>query len=394
MLYTVLNPHLSDFFAKPLSFVLLKRRALNKYGYIISPDDEENPEFNFLFNNLSSGFIPDKYFNLCPFFLKKLILKAEVARWKKINNINKNIKCYFDVEAIPERNLLFMLCYRNYKHALSVSKTAQQFKNVVAHLTHYYAFPVEYSNLLKDLPNVRIAADADVSENSFFKQYFGWYNKPVLFIPFAVKERFVAKKPFEERENKAIATGTFHLLEHGDVSFGQSDLIRQKSDSIHPIRRKLFEQKDDIGDFVDVYCKPYFEKHMKSNVKQSASSNKLQVSQSQYFSFDIVDKYNQYKFAVIGEELFNGLPGIGSFEAMACGCVLIADPSCYHGLDMKPGVHYLPYDSTIQSLVDVISSNNDLEKLMHISKAASEFIAATMQPKPLKKHVVNLLLKL
>jgi hypothetical protein len=394
MVYTVLNPHLSDFFAKPISFIVLKRRALKKYHYIIDPVKEEAPEVNFLFNNLSSSLVPDKYFNILPYFLKKILLKIEIKRWKKINQISENIKCYFDVKEVPERNVLFMLCYRNYKQPGSILKIGNQFKHVIAHLTHYYAFPVEYSDAIKSLKNIHIAADCDVSGNAFFKKYFSWYQRPVLYVPFAINERFTVKKPFAQRESKAIATGTFHLLEH-DVAPNEAScyVIKQVSNTIHPMRRKLYEHKEEIGNYVDVYCKPYYEKNI-GKVKASSVSNKMQASQALYFSFDIVDKYNQYKFAVVGEETINGLPGIGSFEAMACGCVLIADPSCYTGLPLQPGVHYLPYANSIESLTEVIKNNNDLEKLEQISMAASTLIQSTMQPKQLKQLFFTTLINL
>jgi hypothetical protein len=396
MVYTVLNPHLSDFFAKPISFIYLKRRALKKYQYIIEPSNENGVTVNFLFNNLSSSLFPDKYFNLLPYLLKKIILKIEIKKWRKINDIHPDIKCYFDVNDIPERNTVFMLCYRNYKHGKNIAKIAGAFKQVIAHLTHYYAFPAEYSSLLKPLQNVHIAADSDVAGNDFFKTHFGWYTKPVLFIPFAISERFSNKKVFEQREKKAIATGTFHVLEN-DVTENDPNCfaIKKISNTIHPIRRKLYENKDSVADFVDVYCKPFYEKNNADiNSKSATVSNKMQASQAAYFSFDIVDKYNQYKFAVIGEETINGLPGIGSFEAMACGCVLIADPSCYVGLSMQANVHYLAYESTIESLIKTIKENTDTEKLKRIGNTASDLIQSTMQPGPLKKYFLQVLKKL
>ena len=55
------------------------------------------------------------------------------------------------------------------------------------------------------------------------------------------------------------------------------------------------------------------------------------ISQSNYFSIDIVEEYNKYKFAFIGEESIVGLPGIGVFEAILCGCIPIINDFCYKG---------------------------------------------------------------
>jgi hypothetical protein len=390
-MYTVLNPHLSDFFATPLSFLIFKRRSLKKYEYIIKNDQLKPGELSFLFDNLSSSLIPDKYFSLLPYFLKKIIVKAEIKKWKKVNAIGDNIKLHFNIKEIPSTNVLFFLCYRNYKNKNSLEKIAAHFKHSIAHLTHYYAFPVEYSAAISNIKNISIAADAAVSENTFFKKYFGWYKKEVLFIPFAIGERFTIKKSFGERENKAIATGTFHVLEN-DVAANDANCfeIKQISNSIHPMRRLLYQHKDSISDYTDVFCKPFYEKNNVTLAEKSNKvSSKMQASQSAYFSFDIVEKYNQFKFAVIGEESINGLPGIGSFEAMACGCVLIANTDCYKGTGAKEGVHFLKYNNDIDSLITTIKENINNAGLEQISKNASEFVNNSMRPGILQQRFYN-----
>jgi hypothetical protein len=386
-MYTVLNPHLSDFFATPLSFLIFKRRALKKYEYIIKNDQLTGGEISFLFDSLASGLIPDKYFSLLPYFLKKIIVKIEIKKWKKVNAITDNVNFYFNHKEIPSTNVLFFLCYRNYKNKSSLEKIASHFKHSIAHLTHYYAFPVEYSAAICNIKNISIAADADVGNNSFFKKYFNWYKKEILFIPFAIGERFTIKKDLSARENKAIATGTFHVLEN-DVAQNDANCfeIKQISNSIHPVRRLLYQNKDSISDYADVFCKPFYEKNnVVLSEKPGKVSSKMQASQSAYFSFDIVEKYNQFKFAVIGEESINGLPGIGSFEAMACGCVLIANADCYAGTGAKEGVHFLKYNNDIDSLITVIKENINNAGLEQISKNANEFVNGNLRPNILQQ---------
>ena len=63
-------------------------------------------------------------------------------------------------------------------------------------------------------------------------------------------------------------------------------------------------------------------------------------------AIDIVNEYNKYKFALVGEEL-SGFPAIGAFEAMGCGCVLIAQKDFYCGLGLEPNINFLEYDGTI-----------------------------------------------
>jgi hypothetical protein len=390
-MFTVLNPHLSDFFATPLSFILFKRRSLKKYEYIIKNDDLPLGAISYLFDGQSSSLVPDKVFSLFPSFLRKRLLRIEIAKWKKINNVHDNIQCYFNVEDAPATNSLFFLCYRNYKNKAGLEKAAAHFKHSIAHLTHYYAFPVEYSNAIKDIKNIRIAADANVQLNSFFRQYFSWYNKAILDVPFAIGERFSIHKNYGDRENKAIATGTFHMLEN-DVATNDPNCfeIKKISNTIHPMRRALFENRNELVEYVDVFCKPFYEKNI-TKANTTKVSNKMQASQSAYFSFDIVEKYNQFKFAVIGEEAFVGLPGIGSFEAMACGCVLFAKKDCYEGTGAKEGVHYLSYDDNIDSLIKSIKENINNPRLEEISRNANQFVNEHLRPNILQTNFYTML---
>ncbi len=99
--------------------------------------------------------------------------------------------------------------------------------------------------------------------------------------------------------------------------------------------------------------------------------------QSDYFSFDVVDFYNQHQLAIVGEEL-SGAPAVGFFEAMACGCVTLGQRGAYYdGLGLEPGVHYLRHDGTIESLKKTIEEAiADPEHTSRISKAGLAYIAS------------------
>lgn len=317
-------------------------------------------------------------------------MKIEIKKWRKINNVGSNIAFYFNVKHIPNPNILFFVCYRNYKNSTSLEKIASYFRHNIAHLTHYYAFPVQYSNAIKNIKNIHIAADADVSNNAFFKTYFSWYTKPVLIVPFAISNRFTIKKNFAQRDNKAIATGTFHMLEN-DVTANDPICfeIKKQSNTIHPVRRMLYENMDTLQQYVVVFCKPFYEKNIAQNNKGKIS-NKMDAAQAAYFSFDIVEKYNQFKFAIIGEESIVGLPGIGSFEAMACGCVLLGNTACYAGTGAVAGTHYIPYDGTMPSIAATITNNLNNAALEQISNNARRFVAENMRPEILQEKFYSL----
>ena len=86
------------------------------------------------------------------------------------------------------------------------------------------------------------------------------------------------------------------------------------------------------------------------DAKNFSSVSKLfKVSQKSYFSIDIVDLYNDYQFAIIGEEV-TGSPAIGALEAMACGCVVFVMPEFYSGYNLTEGRDYVSYDGSIEDL--------------------------------------------
>ncbi|HWJ91874.1 MAG TPA: glycosyltransferase [Flavisolibacter sp.] len=391
-MFTILNPHVSDFFASPLSFILLKRRPLRKYGYIFDLSVAGGKKVDILINNAFSGLIPDKIFRNIPGFLRTLWLRIELHYWLKHNKLKDRVTVHFNSRTIANRRVLLFLCYRNYLNPGKLKETCAQFETVIGHLTHYYATPSGYSNAVKDIPNLVLACDADVTANPFFRNFFPWYKKEMIIIPFAVYERFKVLTPFEQRKPKAVATGTFHMLEL-DADQGHLTDLKEyaKANTVHPLRRLIYENKEKYSGEIDCYCYPYFESNVKKKKwYQKLLPKKLQVSQSSYFSFNIVDKYNEYKFVIVGEEYYNGLPGVGAFEAMACGCVLLGNRECYGGTGLVNGVHFLAHDNSMEQIIALIREGNAApEQMKRISEAAASFVQANYAPAVLYKKFIH-----
>jgi glycosyltransferase involved in cell wall biosynthesis len=75
-----------------------------------------------------------------------------------------------------------------------------------------------------------------------------------------------------------------------------------------------------------------------------------------------------------GKEL-NDLPGIGFVEGMACGCAYIGrvDPM-FIDIGLKPGMHYIGYDGTLQDLKKKIKYYQEHpKKLEKIANNGYEF---------------------
>jgi hypothetical protein len=368
-MYTLLNPHISDFIAEPLAFKYVKRRALKKYSFLIESALEEWGEINILVNFGASGLLPMGIYTKLPFFAKKIFTKWEIKSWKKLNGFGPEIKINFDTKNINDKKHLVLLAYKNYINPKPLLQSASEFENTIVHLSHYHSDCKTAANTLQKIPNVFLAADADVSEAPLFKACYPWYKKQIIPLRFFVAPRFVKNKKIVERKNPSVATGTFHyvkeIVEDGSNLRFKEFFEIVRANALHPLRRQLFENKEENKHYIDCLCSPYLEPQ--KNLLKAVLPAQFKSSQKKYFAIDIVEKYNNHKFAIVGEELLSGLPGVGAFEAMACGAVLIADETCYNGMGLVPYKHYLPHNGTIKNIIYVIETyiqkNIELEQI-------------------------------
>jgi len=339
------NPHLDDFLAEPPHFRLFKRRALKKYAYLFESELRKNGRLKILFDETASVFVPDKIFKRMPKFLRKLIAKIEIQMWVGRNSLEGKL---VRVKGGDKDSVLFTFSYKAARGRF-VDRLAvfNQFNQCLFHLSHYFVATSEKANHLKLVSNLILVGDSDLSNNRYFQTYFGWYKRPLLILPFAVADRFQAKKPFELRQAKIIATGTFHNLLEERPKSNYVDFINFfSSTAYHPTRKLVYEHQSELGDILD--CRVNFYRAGKNGVWKGLLS-RFQVSQASYFKIDLVDLYNDYQVLHVGEEL-SGFPGVGAFEGMACGAVLIGCEAYYQGLELFPWVHFIPYDGSLAGL--------------------------------------------
>lgn len=339
------NPHIDDFLSEPPHFKLIRRKALKKYGYLLSEKNSSNKLFIIVDGSISI-FITDNIFKFFPKFLRMIISKFEFMIW---SYLNKNIKNYKIIKEkdIHYDDIIFFFSYKIAKGAFHLRQKILNKCNIIAHLSHYFILTKEKSDNLSKLRKLHLAADSDLTENNYFQWFFHWYNKKILIVPFEIQKRFSRTKSFLERTKETLATGTVHNLAKERPRYLYQDYLSYTGMiSYHPIRRLLFDKNFDK---IDTLISEWEGKKRFFDFKFFGSSQK------KYFSFDIVQTYNEYKFVIVGEESV-GLPAVGAFEAMACGCILIAVEDFYQGLDLKKFRDYYPYDGTEDGLFDAIDS--------------------------------------
>lgn len=234
---------------------------------------------------------------------------------------------------------------------------------------------IKNAGIMAILNEVNLSQTCDL-----FKKYYD-INLPWTIIPFISEKRFKRIKPFSERKKKAFSVGTITYKTHPEFIEVYGDPCDQ------PIRKAVKSNPEFFKDTADCYSSDYNED---DDVKVVTSKdnpfsaflkrlhNRLNNGrQKKYFSFDMVEKFNEYKMHIVGEEIL-GIPGIGYVEGMACGSAYIGlDSPMYRDLGLLPGVHYIAYDGTKEGLRETVEywqRPENQEELEQIAKRGCEFV--------------------
>lgn len=251
----------------------------------------------------------------------------------------------------------------------------------------------------------RFAPDAMYNESNLLK-YSGmwrrdlpWFNKTFITIPFVFEPRFQRKISFNHRKGKAVSVGTITYMYNITDYYGDP--------CAQPARRNCRLLANERPDLIDSFNFDYLEDQQ--GKRQNPTNNpivktfrrlKSKVTsghQKQYYSFNMVDKLNSYKIAVVGEEVM-GIPGIGFVEAMACGCAFIGQTvGYYEEYGMKEGVHYIGYDGSKEDLVAKIEywmKTENQKSLEGIANAGYEFVRTNFNKSVVAKGLIESLMSL
>jgi hypothetical protein len=349
---TVLNPHADDFIKQPVSFWLVRRRALCKYAYLIDEPIRRGETVNVLIDGTLSAIFRDTFFSHLPRWLRMSLLRIEIAIWIRINKLNGKLIVHWSPATIANRSFLYVFSYKNCAGAFASRKCIiEKFQHKLINLSHYFIRTKEKAVNIASLRNVVLVADSDLRENEYAKKFFR-SGTPMIVLPFAIQARFTVRKPLAERRGICAATGSFHnLREELPKRYYEDFMDFFQTDTYHPVRKLLYDARGELGGWLNCRISPYREMNKRPGFFAALLTLlRLDVSQAEYFSFDIVNFYNEHKFAVVGEEI-SGFPAIGFFEAMACGCVMLGQQgSFYNGLGLEPGVYYLTHDGSVAGI--------------------------------------------
>ena len=243
-------------------------------------------------------------------------------------------------------------------------------------------------------------SESNLQKNSeIFRRYYH-IDKPWIIHPFVYQERFKPIKPFAERKNKVFSTGTITYKTHKEFIDTYGDPCDQ------PARKFVKDNPEFFKDTVDCFSSDYLEGSDRKEIKSTdwkivqlwkKIHNRFHTGhQKKYFSFNMVEKFNEYKMCLLGEEIL-GVPGIGFVEGMACGCAYIGlDSDMYRDYGLIPGVHYITYDGTkegLRAVVEHYQKEENQVELERIAKKGCEYVRANFTGDVVAKKLLGELIE-
>ncbi len=384
------NLHSSWMLLKNSAVLLFKNSAALKHKYILdsllaNPDIEVATILNDRAFSIYThgGKVLQKFLNLFAPVEYRWILKKNGIDRKKITLLKS-------ADEIRKNDIViyYNLLTDNFRGAESIDA----FK--VVSFLHFHG-RADDAQRIKDAGIQAIFNEVDLSKTcDLFKKYYP-IDLPWTIIPFIPEDRFRPIIPFAQRKNKAFSVGTITYKIHQEFIDVYGDPCDQ------PIRKAVKDNPDFFKDTADCYSSDYNEDDDVKVVSKADNRivafykkvyNRLHNGrQKKYFSFDMVQKFNEYKMHVVGEEIL-GIPGIGYVEGMACGSAYIGlDSPMYRDLGLIPGVHYIAYDGTKEGLRSTIEYWQRPENQAELEKIANAGYCFVKENFNKEKVVSNLL---
>lgn len=370
------NLHTNTFFMRSMAYLINGQRAIDKHFFLLKwLIDNENVEIvNFI--TKSGSTLPGKYLKKITSF--KILRKLEAKLVFKINKIpNDSVKFVTDIQEIKDDDVVIL--YGHFPGSQFDLDPAARGIKIADHI-HFYG-DLETANKLKEQNVKYYICEIDLQKYcGLYRKNYAWFQGKYIPRKFAYQPRFENKKIFSERKNKAVAMGTLTICDLPEfVEYYGTDVYQPK-------RKMIFDNTKLLEKEVDSYISNYQE-IPRMQIKESDSAIKIiykkmcnyftNGKQKKYFSFDMVEKYNEYKMFVCPEDAL-GAYGIGVVEGMACGCAMIGwDYGAYEDLGLIAGVHYISYDGTVDDLqrkIQYYQCEENQKELENIAKNGCEFV--------------------
>ena len=343
-----INLHMNVFFVKTIDLLLRKAKIIAfKHKFLLDYAIESKMDIY----NYVTDFVFSLFKGRFHGRIKKIFSVLESNSVLRKNGL-KQIKKIKSLDILTPDDIVLVHYY--FPDQMEALKNIKAKKVVLGNHFIRLSYDGDFDKLGVDY----FVNEIDLSKNIFINKYFNLKREKHLIMPYIFQERFVVKKDFRDRRNKAMAVGTCSTVSGA----GYEEYERFAGTPwVQPMRKEILEKKDTLSDIIDSFISYIHEdaKEKEINKSENKISKLMKVfhnyyyggnRQTKYYSFDMVEKFNEYKMFVCPEELV-GMPGIGFVEGMACGCAYIGlDSEMYTCLGLIPKKHYIAYNGTLEDL--------------------------------------------
>ncbi len=370
------NLHSDWMLLKTASVYIFKFSAAIKHGYLFR-HLLENPNYEVCNYVNDRGFSTLRNDNRVLMKFLNLFRFAENRLTMKVNHIDKAqitlIKKASDIRP-DDLVILYNVCSDNYRGMSGVNA----FKALS--MLHFHGRACEDA-IIKEADVNCLFGEVNLQKNCELYRRYYHIDLPWVTHPFVYAERFQNKKPFSERKNMAFATGTITYKLHEEFISTYGDSCDQ------PSRKQIKDNPEYFKDTIYCTSSDYLEDNAGKEIKEKDFAlvkiykkvyNRLFTGkQKKYYSFDMVESFNDYKMCIVGEEIL-GIPGIGFVEGMACGCAYLGvDSPAYRDWGLLPGVHFIAYDGSKEDLkakIEYYQIDEHQEELERIARTGCEYV--------------------
>lgn len=374
------NSNRELWFGKTLLFMLFRRPWKPKNAWLTRALSESDC-FYILPRHDLTGF--NLIVERLHIFLWAALNKYNPFRVKMIKNTNIAADDYLFIQYIGN--------YTSFENDLE-TKTLTAYLNEISCKKYIFInhFPYRIKagfNALQKLAFDGFIAEVNLWHTSPFFAEFApvqFSEKDFKVVNFVVEQRFF--DAFEAvgsqvRTPKILATGSVSLSMKDDNDFTSFF----NDDQLQPLRYQIASGENLNGKIASIVThineggapKSFWKTRSLLGKIRALYHNAYVYGQRSYHSIDLPTEYSRYRFHFVGEEIV-GLPGIGAFEGMAAGSILLGDNSTniYSSIGLVSQKHYLPFSGTLSSMNDAY---NEAEKVFSdadfeiLSSAAHEF---------------------
>lgn len=394
MKFVFVNLHCNPFLVDTFTHIIMKRKTKPKHAFILKYLCDNGFDV--------ANYIDKRGSSLCRYNVVKnnrvlwqLFSNLRFLEYRRVMKYNgldmTNIKTLNSPDEIDDDDVV--ICYLNQD--ITISDKVSKGKNICM-LVHFYGTTKESELLKKINPCVCFAESMLPEFSRMWNKNFKWYKGDFSLLPFVPAQRFYSKKPYSMRQNKAMAVGTI-------TTFENEEFVQViGTQCFQPLRMQIYEHRDELLGYVDSYQGLYNEKGKKDISPDDnyfirtykKLYNLINIgNQKEYFSFDMVEKFNDYKLFLCPEDAhFN--PGVGFVEGMACGTAFIGiNNGIYESFGMKEGRDYIGYDGSLEDLKQKIqywTADERKQELEAVANNGLEFVHTHFNPNTVARNYIDI----